>query len=640
LRGASPEESHALSILKCLLIAGVLGIGCTSTIAQPGRAPIADCSHADGPCVDKIDPPDWWVGLPSPMLLLHGANLRNVRLGVQGKGVSLDRAQVSANGHYAFLWLKADHAEPQKLSVLLGDGSHRLALPYVLAARTPAKNAGFSSADTMYLIFTDRFADGDTGNDGSAADPYSKVDRSNPTGWHGGDFHGIIRHEEYLQQLGVNTVWITPAYENANEPHAYHGYDATDMYAVDPHFGTLEDYKQLAGTLHARGMKLVLDLVPNHVGAAHIWANDPPTPSWFHGTPASHLRTESNFKTIVDPHAGSSTAVTEGWFSNTKPDLNQDDPLVSQYLIQNAIWWIETAGLDGFRLDTFPYVQRTFWHDFHSTLHTLYPHFTTVGEIFNHDPEITSFFAGGVERRGVDTGLDTPFDFPMFTTLRNTLIKGAPMSDIADLLAKDKLYPHPERLTPFLGNHDTGRFLSEPGATLAELKMGFALITTMRGMPELYAGDEIAMRGGKDPENRHDFPGGFPGDAQDAFTQAGRTPEQQDMFATVASLLHMRADHPALRSGRMSVVHADGDTLSFVRAANDVAGCSAAQSDRVLVVANRSEKEKVIELPLRGNSLEGCTNFSPIESKATAEAGKDHVTLHLPAMTVGLFEVR
>lgn len=633
-------------MLKSLLSLVLLCATCPSIAAlqrerpvQAGRALLADCSQAAGPCVDKIDPPDWWAGLPSPMLLLHGANLRNVRLGVKGRNVSLERAQVSANGHYAFLWLKTQDAAAQQLVVVLGDGAHTLALPFTLAERTPAKNAGFSAADTMYLIFTDRFADGDTSNDGFASDPYSKVDRSNPTGWHGGDFAGIMQHEDYLQQLGVDTVWITPAYENAHEPHAYHGYDATDMYAVDPHFGTLDDYRKLSATLHARGMKLVLDLVPNHVGAAHIWANDPPTPSWFHGTPANHLRAQSNFKTLVDPQTGSSAGVTEGWFANAKPDLNQDDPLVSQYLIQNAIWWIEKGALDGFRLDTFPYVQRTFWHDFHQTLHGLYPHFTTVGEIFNHDPEITSFFAGGVARRGVDTGLDTPFDFPMFSTLRNTLVKGAPMSDIADLLARDKLYPHPERLVPFLGNHDTGRFLSEPGATLAELKMGFALIATMRGMPEFYAGDEIAMRGGKDPDNRHDFPGGFPGDQQDAFTAAGRTPEQQEIFMTLSTLLHTRSEHAALREGQISVVRADSDTLSFVRASDAAAGC-AAGGDRVLVVASRSAKAKDIELPLQHDALTGCSRVSSITPGVSVEMQSDRVVLHMPAMTVGVFEAR
>lgn len=624
--------------LKSLLKAALLVLLPATAWAQTARVPLADCSQAAGPCVDKIDPPGWWAGLPSPMLLLHGVNLRAARLGVKGDGVRLERAQVSANGHYAFLWLRTEHAAAQTVRVLLTDGKHNLALPYTLAARVPAKNAGFSAADSMYLIFTDRFADGDTSNDGSPADAFSTVDRSNPRAWHGGDFRGVIQHEDYLQQLGITTVWITPAYENSHEPHAYHGYDATDLYAVDPHFGTLEDYRQLGTTLHARGMKLVLDLVPNHVGPAHLWANDPPTPSWFHGTVATHLRAQSNFRTLVDPSTGSSAGVTEGWFSDSKPDLNQDDPLVSQYLIQNAIWWVESAGLDGFRLDTFPYVQRTFWHDFHQTLHQLYPHFTTVGEIFNHDPEITSFFAGGAAHRGVDTGLDTPFDFPMFSTLRNVLVKGAPMSDIATLLKQDKLYPHPERLVPFLGNHDTGRFLSEPGATLDELKMGYALIATMRGMPELYAGDEIAMRGAKDPDNRHDFPGGFPGDTQNAFTAAGRTAEQQDMWSTVQSLLQLRAAHPAILRGSMHVLTAEKDQLVYLRAEKSDAGCSAG-GDRVLVAANRAEAPAQVELPLDG-PLAGCSTFAANVSAATDAVRGHMVTLQVPAHSVAVFTVR
>ena len=621
---------------------GLLALLSLTAAAQTARTPLADCHEATGPCVDQIDPPDWWAGLPSPMMLLHGVHLRDARLGVLGRGVTLEKAQVSANGHYAFLWLQTRNAGPQRLKVLLTDGKTKLALPYTLAARTPAKNAGFSAADAMYLIFTDRFADGDPTNDNGPGDAFGKADRSNPTAWHGGDLRGIIQHEDYLAQLGVNTVWITPAYENSHEPHAYHGYDATDMYAVDPHFGTLEDYKQLGSTLHARNMKLVLDLVPNHVGAAHIWANDPPTPSWFHGTPATHLRAQSNFKTLVDPHEGSSAAVTEGWFSNSKPDLNQDDPLVAQYLIQNAIWWIETAGLDGFRLDTFPYVQRTFWHDFHKTLHELYPHFTTVGEIFNHDPEITSFFAGGVAQRGVDTGLDTPFDFPMFSTLRSTLVHGAPMSDIADLLRKDKLYPYPERLVPFLGNHDTGRFLSEPGATIDELRMGFALVTTMRGMPELYTGDEIAMRGGKDPDNRHDFPGGFPDDTRNAFTAASRTPEQQEMFSTVSSLLKLRAEHPSILRGGIRVVEADKDSLAYVRAVHVDEGCTqGSDDDRVLVVANHASQPAEIVLPKdSSNALAGCSSFTTNFGGGSASLTGDHVLVHLPPTSVSVFSVR
>lgn len=626
----------------CLIGGLVICFGAADSSAQSGRAPLADCAAVAGPCVDKVDPPNWWAGLPSPMLLLHGSHLDGAKFDVSGNGVSIEKSQVSANGHYAFVWLKADQATPQQVHIRVSTGSGSTTVQYSLNQRKQASYSGFSSADVMYLILTDRFANGDPSNDNPAGTSIL-ADRTQPLSWHGGDLRGIEQHLDYLQQLGITTVWITPAYENSGEPHAYHGYDATDMYAVDPHFGTLDDYEHLGAALHARGMKFVLDLVPNHVGPAHIWANDPPAPNWFHGTPADHTRARSNFESLVDPHAPrrDSYDVTDGWFSNVKPDLNQDNPLVSEYLIQNAVWWVESAGLDGLRLDTFPYVPRTFWHDFHATLHELYPHLTTVGEIFNHDPAITSFFAGGIARQGVDSGLDTPFDFPMFSTLRNTLLKDAPMSDLASLLRQDSLYPHPERLSPFLGNHDTSRFLSEPGATPAKMKMGFALVTTMRGMPEIYSGDEIAMRGGKDPDNRHDFPGGFPGDTQSAFTAQSRTAEQQDMYASVSALLHFRAAHTSLQKGQQQDVFADQSAFAFVRTANIKAGCAATNpQDRVLVIANNADKPHEVAIALKNTALEGCTQFEPaLQAQSNAVADSTDVRFTVAPQTVAIYLV-
>ena len=565
------------------------------------------------------------------------------KITVSGKGVSVEKAQASANGHYAFVWLKTDNATPQKIQIRVNDGSRSATVQYPLNQRKSAANSGFSSSDVMYLILTDRFADGDPSNNNPPGS-LNAVDRAKPTTWHGGDFRGIEKHLDYLQQLGVTIVWITPAYENNNEPHSYHCYDATDLYAVDPHFGTLAEYEHLGAALHVRNMKFVLDLVPNHVGPAHPWALDPPTPDWFHGTPTDHTRTSSNFATLVDPHASrqASYDVTDGWFSNSKPDLNQENPLVETYLIQNAVWWVESAGLDGLRLDTFPYVPRAFWHDFHATLHELYPHLTTVGEIFNHDPTITSFFAGGVANQGIDSGLDTPFDFPTFTTLRNTLIKGAPMTALSDVLRQDSLYPHPERLVPFFGNHDTSRFLSEPGATPAKLKMAFALIATMRGMPEIYSGDEIAMRGGKDPENRHDFPGGFPGDAKSAFNAEGRTAEQQDMYDTVAALLHFRAAHTSIETGQQQDIFADQSAFAFVRAADIKTGCRAGhEEDRLLVVANDNDKQRELTLQLKDSALEGCTQFRPAMTTQSA-AIVDSTSVHLTVapQAVAIYQVR
>ena len=314
-------------------------------------------------------------------------------------------------------------------------------------------------------------------------------------GWHGGDLAGIEQHLDYLSELGVTALWTTPVASNGTMPESYHGYAATDLYAVDPHFGTLEEYRHLSDALHAKGMKLVIDLVPNHLGVLHPWMLDPPAPEWFHGTLGIIAPPSTNFIswwTRTRPRQASS-AITDGWFTDAMPDLNQENPLVSRYLIQNALWWVETANLDGIRLDTFPYVDRAFWRDFHATLHSVYPHLTTVGEIFNGDPEVTSFFAGGVAHHGIDTGLDTPFDFPVYFALRDVLTHGKPMTELAKVLRQDALYPHPERLVTFIGNHDTTRFLTEADGSAKKLKLALGLLMTLRGMPQLYSGDEIGM---------------------------------------------------------------------------------------------------------------------------------------------------
>ena len=463
----------------------------------------------------------------------------------------------------------------------------------------------------MYLIMTDRFADGDLANDG----PDHAAERLKPRGWHGGDLRGIAGHLDYLQSLGISTVWITPVYANAGEPESYHGYGATDMFKVDPHFGTLADLKALGAALHARGMKLVLDMVPNHVGAKNPWVEDEPEPDWFHGTAAQHRASQGNFAPLVDPHAAwrDQRDILDGWFADSLPDMNQENPDVAAYLIQNTLWWVEQSGADGIRIDTFPYVGRPFWHAYHAALHAAFPRLTSVGEVFNSEPRITSAFAGGVTRDDlngeVDTGLWTPFDFPTFFALRDVLVHGKPMTELAQVLGEDSLFPHPERLVPFLGNHDTERFLSEPGATEAGMRLGFAILLTMRGMPQIYSGDEIAMTGGSDPENRHDFPGGFPGDTQDAFAAKNRTGAQARMFDWVQHLLQLRAQMPELNRGDEQVLHADDDTLIYVRGVRLGEGCAASPGPRVLVAANKAPTAKQVSFSVENTSLAGCANF-------------------------------
>lgn len=606
-----------------LLVLAALALVC----GGPARAaahdlPACDATQSTGaPCIDKIDPPSWWIGLPSPMLLVHGARLQGAKFLVSGAAVSITQSEIMANGHYAFLWLSTRLAHPQSIAIRVNTAAGSASVPFHLEARKPAAHAGFSPADVMYLVMTDRFADGDPSNDPQPSE------RSLARGWHGGDFRGIEQHLDYLQQLGVTTLWTTPVYDNDGGNQAYHGYSATDLYATDPHFGTLADLRQLVDTLHRRGMKLVLDTVPNHVGAMHPWAADPPTPDWFHGTRANHRVASDHFLAVIDPHATweERRDVTEGWFANVLPDLNQENPLVRQYLIQNVIWWVESTGADGLRYDTFPYVGRSFWQSLNKQLHELYPHLTAVGEIYNSNPVITSYFAGGVVHDGVDTGLATPFDFPVFFALRNALSSpdpGAPhrdgMAALEDVLAQDWLYPHPERLVTFLGNHDTTRFISQPGATTADLKLAFALLATLRGMPQLYYGDEIAMRGGSDPENRHDFPGGFPGDAQSAFTAQGRTPEQAEVHDWVASLFRFRQHHAVLATGEQQDIFADESAFVFVRTPDLQKGCGSGGGEHLLIAVNSSDQPREVKIDLRRAALEGCADF-------TAEVGSSAV---------------
>ena len=627
-----------ISRLRRVALAGLfiaLACGSTGILAQqPAAKPVV-------PVISKVDPPNWWVGLPAPMLLVHGEYLNGATIQIVAHGVTVAMQQASPNGHWLFIWLDTTKASPQTIKIVVRNTAGRASRDFPLSKRqiNDKQFQGFSPADVMYLIMTDRFANGDTSNDhptGTRDD-----DQSAPRGWHGGDFRGIEQHLEYLQQLGVTTVWTTPVYDNTPSPQAYHGYSATDMYSVDPHFGTLADYQHLAAALHQRGMKIVLDTVPNHVGPNHPWVKDEPTPAWFHGTLAHHSVAKADFRSIPDPHAAplASRDVIQGWFANVLPDLNQENPLVAKYLIQNAMWWIETAGLDGLRLDTFPYVGRSFWHDFHAQLHSIYPHLTTVGEIFNPDPTITSYFAGGVVQQGIDTGLDTPFDFPMYFTLRDVLIHGAPMKRLEDVLRQDRLYPHPQNLVTFFGNHDTTRFLSEKDATADDLNLALALLATMRGMPQIYSGDEIGMHGGEDPDNRRNFPGGFGNvkDAgEDAFSSASRTPQEQATFAWVSRLLGFRKRHSALQMGEQQDIFADDTAFAFIRTHDAHKGCLGARQDekpeRFLIVINSSSQARQLSINTEATAAEGCVHFVPELSSganSAAEPVMEGTTLHV-----------
>jgi len=374
-------------------------------------------------------------------------------------------------------------------------------------------------------------------------------------------------------------------------------------------------------------------MVPNHVGPKHPWAASQPAPGWLHGTVEHHLDTDYFYTPMTDPHAvpANYASALEGWFANVLPDLAQENPLVAQYLLQNAWWWTESGGVDGFRIDTFPYVPRKFWAYYLDGLFKTYPHFFAVGEIYNADPTVTSYWAGGQTGfDGVDTHLTTPFDFPMNDAIRNVVAHGASAKKIVDVLRQDRLYPHPELLVTFIGNHDMKRFVTDAGGSREKLKLAFSLLATLRGIPQLYYGDEIGMTGGDDPDNRHDFPGGFPGDQHDAFTAAGRTPDEQDVYAHVQALLKLRAQHPALRTGMQKHVAVADKYYVFTREGN---------GEKLLAVFDNSETAESIALSLADTSIADAKALVPIFGAGRAEMQGGQLKLEMAPYSLAIYKV-
>ena len=620
-------QPPALALLAACMLAALPVAG-----AQPAK-----------PIITRIDPPNWFADLPSPMLLLAGTGLVGARFAVSGRSVHISNTSISPNGHWAILTLDTHSARPETLHLTATTPGGTATVDYTLKARRSAAEvaSGFSPKDVMYLIMPDRFADGDSRNNLPAT-----YNRAAPQAYHGGDLRGIIDHLDYLQQLGVTTLWLTPIVANDPAGRDYHGYHAFDLYAVDPRFGTLAEYRELADALHRRQMKLVFDAVPNHMGPASPWVADPPQPDWFHGTTAQHLDNQYHFQPSTDPHAPDQAShdALDGWFVNRLPDMNQQNPAVAQYETENMIWWIEEAGVDGLRIDTFPYVQREFWQSYLGTLKSLYPNLTAVGEVSDGDPTINAFYAGGRTLNGVDTHLDTPFDYPMYYAVVNALLNGKPMSSLQGTLRQDWLYPHPESLVPFLGNHDQIRFMSLPGATPALLRLGFGLVMTLRGTPELYAGDEIAMAGGEDPDNRRDFPGGFPGDAVNAFTAAGRTPAQNAMHDWVAALGSLRARTPALQTGLQQTVLATDSTFAYVRLSPGASSACGHAQPSVLIALNRSGSPQTLTVPAERTALAGCTSLDAVLGDApqhgTVVMQSSGIKLELPAFGFAVYSLR
>lgn len=519
--------------------------------------------------IDHIEPENWYVGMKnsSLQLMVYGKNIRDSHVRVDYPGVKIDSLVRLDSPNYLFVYLNLSGAKPGNM-VLNIDGKK---VNYPLKARTMSgdKRIGFDNSDVLYMLMPDRFASGrNITKPMKGLNPYV-VDRSKPSLRHGGDLEGVRQHLDYFNQLGVTALWFTPVLENnspdMNSQSTYHGYATTNYYRVDPRFGTNEDYARLVAEAHAKGLKVVMDMIFNHCGYDHPWVKDMPSKDWFN-TPewmkkgdGYYLQTSYKLTPVLDPYASKvdKRETVDGWFVRSMPDLNQKNPHVMTYLIQNSEWWIETIGIDGIRMDTYPYADRKAMSQWMKILNEEYPNFNTVGETWVTEPAYTAAWQKDSKLSKVNSYLKTVMDFSFYDKINlakheetDAWWKG--LNRIYNSLCYDYLYENPSSVMAFIENHDTDRFLENGKDTLA-LKQALALLLTINRIPQLYYGTEVLMNGTKevtDGNVRCDFPGGFAGDKHNAFTAEGRTKAENAMFNWLSKLLKWRRNNMVITKGK------------------------------------------------------------------------------------------
>ena len=595
------------------------------------------------PSVTKVDPPSWWAGhtINPVRLLVRGANLQKANVRALNPEMRVSEVSVNERGTYLFVDVEISPSlRPGKFPLRVETASGSTTIPFSIEAPldTPGNFQGINNDDVIYLIMTDRFADGDLSNDAPKDSSPEANDRNNPRSFHGGDLRGVINQLRYLKELGITAIWLTPWYDNWNGVNRcdkpwcpntyYHGYHAIDYYAVEDRFGELATLRELVQKAHSLGMKVIQDQVANHVGSQHPWTRDPPLSNWFHGTLAQHQLNKFRNSVLLSPHSNQSDVrnTLDGWFSDDLPDMNQEEPEVARYEIQNALWWVGMTGIDGIRQDTIQYMPRFFIRDLSNALHRQYPGLWMVGEVFERDAAQTAFFIGGhTSWDGIDTKLDSVFDFPLWNASLMVFTNKAPVGLLQRGLKYDALYPDPSKVTVFVNNHDTKRFLSLDGATTAGAMMHTAFILSLRGIPQLYAGEEIAMEGGEDPDNRRDFP-------QEAFRVEGRTAKQQQMFDWTRAWIGLRREHAALRTGRLIDLFFDDETYVFARQL---------EKETIVIAFNRENKMKQVSIPAGSMGLKDGVMFKTlIGVKLSARVLNGQAVINLPpqsAMALGSF---
>lgn len=515
--------------------------------------------YAQSVSIEKVEPPIWWVGMANSnlQLLVYGENISLTKPVIDYEGVTVSSVSTVQSPNYLFINLEISKtAKPGNLKILFNnDKGQKLVYDYPLKTKKQRNITGqtVDASDVIYLITPDRFANGDISND-STDDTIEKADRTNPDGRHGGDIKGIVNHLDYIQELGVTTLWLNPFLENDQPKYSYHGYGISDFYTTDSRFGSNKDFNNLVDLSHQRGMKVIMDQVFNHCGSGHWWMNDLPSKDWLNQWETFTL---SNFTNIAasDPHVSKSdyNLFTKGWFDTNLPDLNLENPFLATYLIQNSIWWIEYSNLDGIRMDTYPYPDKKVMAKWIQTIKAEYPNFYIVAETWEAKASSLSYWNnGGVNNDGYISHVNSVCDYPLYYAMLNAFGKEDNIYKIYETLAEDFVYGDAFNNKIFNGNHDVGRLFTLLNNDIDKLKLSMAFILTTRGIPQLYYGDELLFGGDKpDGQLRKDFPGGWVSDKRNAFTQEGRTTQENETYNYISSILNWRKNAVEIHKGKL-----------------------------------------------------------------------------------------
>ena len=595
--------------------------------------------------INKIDPTDWYVGMKDPtlQLMVYGQGICDAEVSTDYPGVKVDSLVRLDSPNYLLVYLNLDGAKAGQLPLTFTLKGKKKKMNYTLKDREMSgeQRMGFTNRDVLYMLMPDRFANGNVKNDAFKTMQDATCDRQAPSLRHGGDLEGIRQHLDYFNELGVTALWLTPVLENDRPADngkysTYHGYATTDYYRVDPRFGTNADYRNLVGEAHAKGLKVVMDMIFNHCGDYHPWNKDMPSADWFNH-PHYGLQTSYKLTPVLDPYASKidMAETVDGWFVSSMPDLNQRNPHVMTYLIQNSKWWIETVGIDGIRMDTYPYADREAMARWMKALDTEYPNFNTVGETWVTEPAYTAAWQKDSKLSETNSYLKTVMDFAFFDRINmaknedtDDWWKG--MNRIYNVLCYDYLYENPRSVMAFIDNHDTDRFLGD-GQDTDALKQALALLLTIDRIPQLYYGTEILMNGTKavtDGNVRKDFPGGFPGDAHNAFTAAGRSAEQNAMFEWLSRLLHWR---------QTSDVIAQGTQVQFIPWQGVYVIARQHQGRTVLTVINGKKAEATMAVKRYAEVIGNHAAGRDVTTGASVDLTKD---VKLPARSALVLELR